>query len=672
MSQNTEQLAFFAQVTHEANHTQTTVVISTASDKLISIQMPQQFIFSTVTVTVPPRPKNPERDGQAWLAALLSRPNPSHLYPPKAELYAGDILRIPLRLQGETESDPIQAIAVSAAIQMAALAVQEYCTRIQTGATHNEIADSAGEAFLLRLCDMTRQSLQLVEVIPPPGAKDYDRQALRSALGWLTTIQCAYIATEFTNQLRDHITSWSTERLSEFLFPPTIETAVPVQPSPATAPQQDQYLTVMSNMIYHGVREALAFNTFKRVEDSPYPTASLNKGTARGHAQLLPATLDHQAIIPPEEAQALVQRMWQQQQELSDLDADALDALSATWLAQARSPDAAATVKIDDLLRMRGLKPKQGSHGRRGGYEPEQRQAMLYAIWHIQNLWLNMAEVEIYDTPEPGKRRRMPRRQAIQSRAFVITDLLGQHRLDGNMDVEQFIFRPGSVFGAFLMGAGRQTALLSSKALSYAPDKEVWEKRLTRYLSWQWRCQAHSNNFRHPYRIITLIEAAGEQVNRRYPSRTKDRLEKALDRLLADGVISGWQYDAQWNEQVVGNAGWSESWLQTTVLLEPPESICAQYRSIAAFEAPKPRRRKIPAAEPPPATSVPNALTTAVKLPPLGEQVRHQRTKRNMSQLQLATQLGITRAYLSMIETGKVKTEAISAALSQKIQAWLE
>jgi hypothetical protein len=41
------------------------------------------------------------------------------------------------------------------------------------------------------------------------------------------------------------------------------------------------------------------------------------------------------------------------------------------------------------------------------------------------------------------------------------------------MDVERFIFRPGKVFAHFLFGPGRQTALLSAKALHYDPYRQT-------------------------------------------------------------------------------------------------------------------------------------------------------------------------------------------------------
>jgi hypothetical protein len=82
------------------------------------------------------------------------------------------------------------------------------------------------------------------------------------------------------------------------------------------------------------------------------------------------------------------------------------------------------------LLALRGLHAKRGGQGRRGGYELEQRTAMLQALAHLQNLWLDMSTLEVYEATHTGTRRRTPTRQAIQSRAFTITDLFGQTRLD--------------------------------------------------------------------------------------------------------------------------------------------------------------------------------------------------------------------------------------------------
>src|SRR6266446_2356 len=371
---------------------------------------------------------------------------------------------------------------------------------------------------------------------------------------------------------------------------------------------RQEHFTVLSAAHYQDIRVALAHTTFQQVDGIPWPTAVLATGPARGHAELRPLVADTMSWLAPEVLDAWAQRMWQQRAELSDLDADALDILSALWLYQARTPQDDAVADVDELLAMRELQPKRGGQGRRGGYEPEQRNAMLRALTHIQNLWLSMTEVEVYTSASPRARRRRPETQALQSRVFVITDLLGQLRLDGWLDVEKFIFRPGKVFAHFLHGPGRQTALLCARALAYDPYRQVWEKRLLRYLSWQWRTRAHEGNYGQVYRVDTLLEAIGESVVPRRAAWQKARLEKALDTILADRGIAAWQYQELNMTQ----------WWRSTVLLEPPEIIRTTYQRLTRHETPL--SRALPAA------------------PTLGERLKRRRLV-----------LGISQAYLSLV-----------------------
>ena len=408
----------------------------------------------------------------------------------------------------------------------------------------------------------------------------------------------------------------------------------------------DGTMVVLSSGHFQSLREALYKNSFKQVEGTPWPTAVLERGGAKGYAQLRPAVLDSEPLLPASQIEAWAQTMWRQQSELSDLDADALDALCAIYLSQAREPDDAAIADVDEILGMRGLKPKRGGQGRRGGFEPEQRAEMLRSLSHIQNLWINIAEVKVYEKGRRGAKKKQPVTKTLQSRPFLITDRMGQIRLDGYMDVERFIFRPGKAFAEFLFGSGRQTGLLFKRALQYDPYRKKWEKRLTRYISWHWRAVARTGNFVQVYRVQTLLEAVGETLNVRYPSKTRARLEKAFDTLHADGVIAGWEY-SRWDETVVEQRGWGQQWLLATIVIEAPDHIKTYYARLSDRET---------------------ASAKALPARGLGERVRLYRKAHGLSQLQAAEQLGIQQGYLSKIERAKAMP---SAALGRQIESWL-
>lgn len=406
-----------------------------------------------------------------------------------------------------------------------------------------------------------------------------------------------------------------------------------VQPLP-------QYLSVASNLAYQALRDVVAKQQFREIPDSPWPTAILQRDGAIGIAQLRPIEADDPFPLEPERKQRLVELMWSQRAELSDLDADVLDLLSAIWLQQARTPNDPAIVTVDDCLRLRGLAPKLAGTGRRGGFSSKQREEFLYALGRIESTWLKMSEIETYS----GKGR--PQKTALESRAFVMTTRLGQMRLDGRMDIQQFIFRPGDIFSRFLFGPGRQTALLSAKAVQYDYYRHKWEKRLTRYLSWLWRINASNSTISFPLKVSTLLDCVGEaEAHPRFPNRIRERLEKALDTLKQDKVISQWQYDrANHEQELEQQQTWYPIWLRWTVDIQPPPEIRTHYGSLN------------------PANSADVAGVS------VGQRLRQRREHLKLSQTDAAKQIGIDRSLLSRIEQDK-RTPSQNDLV--KIERWL-
>jgi len=390
---------------------------------------------------------------------------------------------------------------------------------------------------------------------------------------------------------------------------------------------------VMNNLPYHAVREALAFGLFSQSPDSPWPTAELNKGGTHGQAQLFPVEVELNPYREPGEQKLLIDNMWNQVSELSDLDADVLDLFSAIWIEHAKDPNDFARISIKQLLKLRGLKPKSGEDGRTSGYRPEQKAQLFRAIQRISSLFLLIQNV---DVPRPGDTGR--ERRELRSRAFVITDILGNRASSSPsapFDIEEFLIRPGVLFGHFLFGPGRQLALLSSKAIHYDRIRQDWEKRLARYLSWQWRNDAVNQRASRTFLVRTLLENAGKTVDPKHPRRTRLRLEKALNQLTSDGVIASWT----WENNRSGSrelSKWQEYWTDWSIRIEAPEFIRRQYQYI------------LPASS---HSQIPSAPTKSTNFDLSGLLFEHRR-RHHLSQSAMAAALGITQSYYSMLERG--------------------
>ncbi len=420
--------------------------------------------------------------------------------------------------------------------------------------------------------------------------------------------------------------------VTETLSPPKaplsyLEEILGVRPAAAGSPASPDIppgmILALSDRQFQILRDALSKNSFEQRDGTPWPTASLSGG---GFAQLRPPAIDETPWLPKERRDAWADTMWRQQRELSDRDADVLDALCSLYLTHARHPDQAVTADVGDVLALRGLKPKKGGGGRRGGYEIEQREEILKALARLQNLWIDIAEVEVPGMSAGGTRASETR--TLQSRPFVISDRMGRKRSDGTFETERFVFRPGRAFSAFLFNGNRH--LMFEKALQYDPYRRRWEKRLTRYFSWHW-----GDGGGHAHAVSRLLEAAGVLDPTQDHGKTRARLEKALTVLREDGVLAAWRYDS--DDVAPSRQNWWEPWLAAVVLIEAPAPVRDYY-----------------------------ALERAAD--DLGGRLRLRRRSLGISQADLARHLGVTQGQLSKLETGSA---TISAPLRNAIEAWL-
>lgn len=382
--------------------------------------------------------------------------------------------------------------------------------------------------------------------------------------------------------------------------------------------------------MYHVVRESLRSGNYsERAPEGGFPQQALDKAGVRGYARLVPATHNEPHLLPPDQHNQMLEQMWALQARMSDLDADNLDALNYRWLIQARSLKDSAITSVDDLLRMRNLKPNQNGASRRGGYKEKQRIETLSSCARLQSLFLNI-------TLEPVK-EWTKKVAAVRTRVITITDLYGQMRLlDRYLDVQKFIHQPGETFGRFLYEA-RHVALLSVKALSYDPYRQLWEKRLTRHLTWIWKIRAPKRSYLQPHKVETLLGTIGQKIDPDHPRRSFERLKKALETLRADGVTGYW------------NIEWApgQTLCDAMVTIEPPQVVQEFYSKTIDADA----------------TQL--AASKKALEPTLGELVKIRRQELGLTQAAVAKEIPTATGNLSQLENGGRVSESMRARLEE-------
>jgi hypothetical protein len=109
-------------------------------------------------------------------------------------------------------------------------------------------------------------------------------------------------------------------------------------------------------------------------------------------------------------------------------------------------------------------------------------------------------------------------------------------------------------------------ARVLQQALRYDPYHERWEKRLARYFTFHLRIGRKGGD-PLPRRIGAVLDELRLSISRRNPSVSRERFEKAMDRLVADGVVGGWGYSARAKATLakLPARGWLKDWLGCTV-----------------------------------------------------------------------------------------------------------
>ncbi len=514
-------------------------------------------------------------------------------------------------------------------------------------------ADLAAEIGAERIRDLAPEEYQQRRAA---ALRRTDQAALRERLGHLLLAYAQEFARSVVDTLELPRASGARRELLLGERPNDPTALLPAAP-PARAPLVplvDEHLRVLNVEHYHALRAAIYKNTFARVAGQPWPTADLRPAGVEGQALLRPAALDGIASIPAAQVSHWAAAMWRHSEELSDLDADALDALCAIYLYQARTPHDRAVADVDGLLAMRGIQPRRREGGSRSGYETEQRREMMRAVARIQNLWVTVAE-EPTGGNTPGANGQGSRR-AIQSPAFVITSRVGQLDLSGEMvDVERFVFRPGEVFGHYILGPGSRTVLLSARALAYDTYRQIMEKRLARHFSWQWGTLGAAAPEARAYTVQALLDAIGKALNPRRAAPLRERLEQALDTLKDDGVIAAWHY-LDWDEALAAKRGWADAWVASRLQITAPRVV---REDLATPDG-------IPLLPPP--------------LEPVGEPtmwrdlvfaVKDRRLLLGLAQGAVAAYLGVSQSFYSRIERGALDESQVRPELRERLALWL-
>lgn len=270
---------------------------------------------------------------------------------------------------------------------------------------------------------------------------------------------------------------------------------------------------------------------------------------------------------------ALARELWGQLDQYKDHDVDAF-AIALAYSAKVKGQS--FWIFGDDIQDHRGKEPKKHNDTPNGEVRPagHRKDSIIpygESFGRLSNTWVNIRQV--VDEPEYDKktRRRKQRVFTHSGRLLMVEQVWYQKEFDPdtgeatNGHAIGWKIRVGEWLQTYLEFPNDQIALLSQKILKYDPHNHPWEKRLGYYFF----IYGHISNPRGGAtalnrKVEDLLDNISLDIDTRFPQRTRDRFEKAMNRLKQDDIINDWHYETELN---LPSKRWQEQWLKSMVTI---------------------------------------------------------------------------------------------------------
>ncbi|MBK5502625.1 helix-turn-helix transcriptional regulator [Peribacillus sp. TH14] len=429
-----------------------------------------------------------------------------------------------------------------------------------------------------------------------------------------------------------------------------------------------------SALLFHKLRETISKNEFDIATE--IPTARIAERAIEATAQVR-AENDYLMMKSNVAIEQWKNLTSQAITSMDDLTADIFDIVSILWMQQATHKDQMIHFHTDDALNLRRLQGrKEDLDGYQMSYRKKERDDIMKRLAALTTIWIRIEKENLRfinedqgDFEEIGQVQFNP--------LFLVDSVTVAYRGDNPIGIYECSIRPGELLANFLYGSQRSSGLLALKTLEYHPIKQKYHKRLSRYLSWQWRIRQKSADYLRAYHIggdKGLLKVMDLDVNPRYGSRIREQFEEILDTLQQDGIIKGWSYkEKNLEKQIEQERNWfANTWLKARVQIIPPTEITGMgddqdllliedqdYDTENFLTMLKGMTDK--------ETGATREMVEEKQVSP--ETINNERTNRGLSILEAAKEMGISHSTLSRYERNLIK-RPYTVSL-EKMKEWL-
>jgi hypothetical protein len=319
---------------------------------------------------------------------------------------------------------------------------------------------------------------------------------------------------------------------------------------------RDGFLKTSNSELLYEFRQSLYDNENYEVSDD-IATTYIDKDKVNALIQIKPDNNES-------DLNSIKYKVLEQLSRLSDATADIFDIMNNLWARNATNQDKSVLISSADVCASMGYLPQKTSDGtNRSAYRKKQLRMVAEQVSLLSTMKIT---VRTHDTEEYIHR-------GITNAINISSHIEQTNKKTGEVMQVKWYYAPGDIFKDTLY-SNRGREFLTEKILSFDSYHFKYEKRLARYLCHKFSLHIPDNIFK----VSDLLSVTKMTINHRYKVRNQEALERVLDNLQSESVISSWTY--QTYTDVDHKRGWFDNWIDTNIIIIPPRSLLLQYKEL--------------------------------------------------------------------------------------------
>ncbi len=196
-------------------------------------------------------------------------------------------------------------------------------------------------------------------------------------------------------------------------------------------------------------------------------------------------------------------------------------------------------ITAENILQYCGIQRKKGADPYTHGYRQENYLAIAESMRRLAQICVTLQHAAVLENKKPARKNKTKDRQWLTTEGSIFAFMESKTK-PATEYLIAFRYQLAPWIQRFLSGPNRAAGYLPRQLLQYDLNSQRWESRLAEFFFWEKTRNGGVATTKH---IAAILDRESLPCTERYPQKTIDSFERAMNALQIDGIIAHWQYE---------------------------------------------------------------------------------------------------------------------------------